>query len=106
MKIDTSTELAAAESIAYHTRPGELKFGDEGWTWKQESAANLNLLRAAEHDLDAMRTRAEQAESALAAATTALEERCQHVTKLSGELMAANARVAKLEGDAPVRREG
>ena len=42
------TELDAA---VYHTAPGEMMFGGEGWTWKQQARATEDRLKEAEAEL-------------------------------------------------------
>lgn len=34
--------------LAYHTAPGEMEFGGEGWTWKQQARADHDRLLAVE----------------------------------------------------------
>lgn len=68
-------QLAAAkkrvvelEAAVYHTAPGELEFGGEGWTWKQQARANEDRLHEAEQQIKSL-------ERAIASAVPALE-RC------------------------------
>lgn len=44
-------EIERLRAEVYHTAPGELEFGGEGWTWKQQARANEDRLRELEAEV-------------------------------------------------------
>ena len=44
-------EIERLRAKVYHTAPGELDFGGEGWTWKQQARANEDRLRELEAEV-------------------------------------------------------
>lgn len=43
--------IKSLESAIYHTRPDEMMFGGEGWTWKQQAKATEDRLKECESRL-------------------------------------------------------
>ena len=48
--------IRSLESAVYHTSPGELEFGGEGWTWKQQAMATEARLKEAEARIEQLET--------------------------------------------------
>ena len=72
---------------AYHTAPGELEFGGEGWTWKQQARANEDRLRELEAEvarLGGVVAAAVQAEQVARECVKVLEDACRSLA-LSAE---------------------
>ena len=43
--------IRTLESQVYHTRPDEMMFGGDGWTWKQQARSTEHRLKEAEAEL-------------------------------------------------------
>ena len=48
--------IRTLESQVYHTRPDEMMFGGEGWTWKQQARATEDRLKEAEARMEQLET--------------------------------------------------
>ena len=92
---------------AYHTAPGELEFGGEGWTWKQQARANEDRLRELEAEvarLGGVVAAAVQAEQAARERVTVLDatiDKCRAAGFLTPE-----GEAKKVLGTLPLTADG
>lgn len=56
----------------YHTAPGEMEFGGEGWTWKQQARADHDRCIAVEQENDALERRVRELEGMIEVAKSYL----------------------------------
>ena len=51
-----AAHIRTLESAVYHTRPDEMIFGGEGWTWKQQARANEDRVKELEARIEQLET--------------------------------------------------
>ena len=80
-------EIERLRAEVYHTAPGELEFGGEGWTWKQQARANEDRLRELEAEvarLGGVVAAAVQAEQVARERVSVLEDACRRAADIDG----------------------
>ena len=100
-------EIERLRAEVYHTAPGELDFGGEGWTWKQQARANEDRLRELEAEvarLGGVVAAAVQAEQAARERVTVLDatiDKCRAAGFLTPE-----GEARKVLGKLPLTADG
>ena len=100
-------EIERLRAKVYHTAPGELDFGGEGWTWKQQARANEDRLRELEAEvarLGGVVAAAVQAEQAARERVTVLDatiDKCRAAGFLTPE-----GEARKVLGKLPLTADG
>lgn len=49
---EANKQIKALKDAVYHTKPGEMEFGGEGWTWKQQADFLYEQLKSLRKAID------------------------------------------------------